>query len=714
MLARASIARLVACLAFAAVIATTLHADTAYYQRVFFDNSTTPDSYFYSLGEASAPSTLRLVGKRVPVDTANFYTGPNALRLEWSSQPKGFWSAELHLYEFRNRVLYFPGDTLSFWIYSPQPLAAGDLPRIVLKDSNRNFTQPLEIGSFTKDLPQGRWVQVLIPMQRFVTASVAKFDPHLLIRILFVQGASDGKNHVLVIDQIKVDSREKSGRVAAIRNLRANGFERHIDLAWDETADPQIDYYNVYRSTGGGPYQKVGMQAPGIHRYADYLGKTGEQASYKVTAVDRNGVESPQSRSVSASTRPMSDDELLTMVQEVSFRYYWEGAAPNSGMTRENLPGNDRIIALGASGFGVMALIVGVERGFIAREQAVDRLLQITAFLDRADRFHGAWPHFLDDDTGHRLPVFGVYDNGADLVETSFLMEGLLAARGYFNSPSEKEKQLHDRITQLWAEVEWDWFRRFPKGDALYWHWSPEYAFVINNRLTGFNEVMITYLLAIASPSHGVPGSLYYSGWVGEGINNPYVNGQTYYGIKLDVGFKQGSPLFFTHYSYMGFDPHHLRDRFTNYFDNNRNMALINQRYCIANPGAYKGYSADDWGITAVDGPHGYVDYAPNSKLDDGTIAPTGAVSSIVYTPEPSVTALKHFYRDLGAQLWGVYGFADAFNQQEDWVSGIYMGLNQAPMAVMIENYRSGVIWKSFMSNPEIRAMIEKIGFQRD
>ena len=690
--------------------AASLSADTAYYQRVFFDNSTTPDSYFYSRGEASIPSTLKLVGKRVPVDSENFYTGPNALRLEWNSQAKGFWSAELRLYEFRNRVLYFPGDALSFWMYSPQALAAADLPRLVLKDSNKNFTQPLELGAFAKDLPANRWVQVQIPMQRFETASLSKFEPHLLNRILFVQGANDSRNHVLLVDQIKVDSftNHESGP-ATVRHLRATGYERHIDLSWDESAPLQVDYYNVYRATGGGGYQKIGMQVPGIHRYADYLGKPGQQVSYKITAVDRSAHESQPSETVTAATRAMSDDELLTMVQEASFRYYWEGAAPNSGMTRENIPGNDPILALGASGFGVMAIIVGVERGFITREQAIDRLLQITTFLARADRFHGAWPHFLDDNTGHPLPVFGVFENGADLVETSFLVEGLLSARGYFNASSARETQLHDRITQLWQGVEWDWFRRFPNGDALYWHWSPEYAFVINNRLTGFNEVMITYLEAIASPTHGVPLSLYYSGWVGEGINNPYSNGQTYYSIKLAVGFKQGSPLFFTHYSYMGFNPHDFRDRFTNYFENNRNMALINQRYCMANPGGYKGYSADDWGITAVDGPQGYVDYAPTPKLDDGTIAPTGSVSSIVYTPEASLAALKHFYRDLGSQLWGVYGFMDAFNQSQDWVSGIYMGLNQAPMAVMIENYRSGVIWKAFMSNPEIQTMMEKL-----
>jgi hypothetical protein len=310
------------------------------------------------------------------------------------------------------------------------------------------------------------------------------------------------------------------------------------------------------------------------------------------------------------------------------------------------------------------------------------------------------------------MPVFGMYDNGADLVETSFLMEGLLAARQYFRGNSEAEQKLYQKITDLWKTVEWDWFRRTENSGFLYWHWSPEYSWHINHRLTGWNEVMITYLLAIASPTRGVPANLYYTGWAG--IPNEYINGHTYFGIKLDLGMGTGGPLFFTDYSYMGFDPRGLRDRFTKYFDNNRNMARINRAYCTKNPGRFKGYGENCWGITAVDGPKGYVPYEPTLRLDDGTIAPTGALAAFPYTPEASMAALKYFYRQLGGRLWGEYGFRDAFNQQEDWFSRIYMGLNQAPIVVMIESYRTGLVWKNFMANPEIQPMLDRIGFKPD
>jgi hypothetical protein len=392
-------------------------------------------------------------------------------------------------------------------------------------------------------------------------------------------------------------------------------------------------------------------------------------------------------------------------------------------MARESTPGDDDIVALGASGFGVMAIMVGAERGFVPRAQAVDRLLRITGFLAAADRYHGVWPHFLSGSTGRRLPVFGQYDNGADLVETSFMIEGLLAARQYFKADGAQGRELYDRITKLWEGVEWNWFSPRAALGALYWHWSPEYSFQIAHRLTGWNEVMITYLEAIASPTHAVPASSYYEGWAsdskvaaqyregwsGTAEGSLYANGHNYEGIKLDVGEGTGGPLFFSHYSFLGFDPHNFRDRYTSYFDNNRNLSLINHAYCARNPRRWKGYGADAWGLTAADGPEGYVPYEPKEQMDDGTIAPTGAIGAMAYTPEQSLAALKHYYRDLGAQVWSIYGFRDAFNQQRNWYSGITMGLNQAPMAVMIENYRSGAIWKSFMANPEIAAMEAKI-----
>jgi hypothetical protein len=412
----------------------------------------------------------------------------------------------------------------------------------------------------------------------------------------------------------------------------------------------------------------------------------------------------------------MTDDELLTMVQEASFQYYWDGAEPDSGMALESIPGNSDLVAVGSSGFGIMALMVGAERGFAPRDQIVDRMLRITNYLAHADRFHGAWPHFLYGSTGHLAPNFGLYDDGADLVETSFLMEGLLSARGYFYRDTPKERRLRDEITTLWQGVEWDWFNATPKHDALYWHWSPNFGFHTANRVNGWNETLMPYLLGIASPTHPIPASLYYSGWAGEG--NParkYGVPVQAYGLKLEVADPEGNvgPLFFTHYSFMGYDPRGVRDKYTNYFINNRNASMIHQRYAIANPHHYAGYGENSWGMSAVTGPHGYRAFHPPSP-DDGTLAPTAAMGAYAYTPEASLLALKHFYRDLGANLWDIYGFRNAFNQTDDWYSPAELGLSQAPQAVMIENGRTGLVWRSFMSNPEIPAMQKAIGFTKD
>jgi exo beta-1,2-glucooligosaccharide sophorohydrolase (non-reducing end) len=569
-------------------------------------------------------------------------------------------------------------------------------------------------------------------LKRFEAASIHALEPSRLASIVFSQGAADGGRHTLFIDEIGVDS-EPRGTDAQARNtdalaapggLTAAGYERHIDLTWQPAGGADLQRYIIYRSFDGKEYQPISTQVRGISRYTDFVGKTGQKAFYKVAVSDRNYRESPLSTEASAITRAMTDNELLTMLQEECFRYYWEGAHPDAGMTLENIPGDDRIVATGASGFGIMALIVGVDRGFITREQGLERLTKIVSFLEKAPRYHGVWSHFMDGHTGASLPVFDMFDNGGDLVETAFLMQGLLAARQYFDGKSDAERDLHRRISALWEGVEWDWYRRSPQSDALYWHWSPDWTWHINHRLTGFNETMIVYLLAIASPTHAVPAELYYTGWAGQSkaamdyrrgwsasmAGDRYVNGHSYYGIKLDVGVGSGGPLFFAHYSYMGFDPHE-RDRFTDYFENNRKLALINLAYCEQDPKHFEGYAANSWGLTASDGPNGYNANAPDANDDSGTMTPTGALASFPYTPEASMTAFKHFYRDLGDRLWDVYGPRDAFDLHDDWYSPIYMGLNQAPITVMIENYRTGLIWKLFMSNPEIQAMLRRVGF---
>jgi exo beta-1,2-glucooligosaccharide sophorohydrolase (non-reducing end) len=717
-------------------LATCAWGSTEYYRHVVFDNSLTADSYYYSHGMANGESFLELKNRRLPVETKTVLTPPNALRLQWQSQRGGGWEAEVHVDGHRNRFPELEGRNLYFWCFAPEAIAAADLPMLVLSNTGEGlqvaefpgaFTEPLPLGRIAGNIPAGKWVQVRIPLSEFRSASIYEFHPESLQNIIFHQGRSDGTRHTLIIDEIRVDNDppgEDASSLPTPENVRAIGYDRHVEVRWDSVNSPLLGRYVIYRALKGKPFEPIGIQLPGTNRYEDFLGAPGLRAEYKVAASDWRYRTSSLSSTATGSTREFNDDELLTMLQEACFRYYWEGADPQSGMTRENIPGDDRIVATGASGMGIAALVVGVDRGFITRSQGIERMKKIVTFLEHAQRYHGAWSHFMNGSTGKTMPVFGMFDNGGDLVETSFLMEGLLAARQYFRGDSESERDLYHRISQLWETVEWDWYRGPQPGDFLYWHWSAQWGWQIQHPLIGFNEVMITYLLSIASPAHGVPAQMYYSGWAGQSQRaisyregwsgstdgDHYGNGKSYYGIKLDVGVGSGGPLFFTHYSFFGFDPHRLHDRYTSsYFENNRNLALINRAYCIANPKHFEGYGADAWGLTASDGPDAYAASAPDQNNDHGTLAPTGALASFPYTPEASLAALKHYYRDLGANLWDIYGLRDAYNPGQNWISPIYMGLNQAPIVVMIENQRTGLVWKNFMSNPEVDTMLHKL-----
>jgi hypothetical protein len=705
-----------------------------YYRHVVFDNSQQADSYWYSDAVAVAPSSLEHASRRIPVDTTVFHSPPNALRLTWVSRAGGGWEADVHLTSFPNRYPEMSGHTLSLWLYSAEPIASDDLPYVVLSDAREglqvatrpgSFTAAEPLGRFAGGLPAHQWTRVEIPLDGLRSASVYPFHPEWLQSVVFHQGRADAAAHTLFIDDIRVDDGEPAVPQHAPESVEVRGYERHAILRWRATEAQSFDHVVVYRSSDGGKsYTPIGIQRAGQQRFFDWLGAPGKTAWYRITAADARGRESPPSATVSATTRPFTDEELLTMLQEEAFQYYWDGGDPDSGMAHENVPGDDRLVAMGASGFGVGALVVGASRGFIARDQARERLEKIVGFLERAPRYHGAWSHYMNGATNQTMPLFGMLDNGGDLVETSFMMQGLLMARQYFNAPTANERDLSARITRLWQGVEWDWYRDNPASDFLYWHWSPEWGFQIHHPLIGFNETMIVYLLAIASPTHAVPASMYYSGWAGQveraqnyrqgwsgsADGKLYANGQSYFGIKLDVGVGSGGPLFFAHYSFLGMDPHALHDRYTaSYFENNVHLALINRAYCIANPKHFAGYGADAWGLTASDGPKGYATPAPDALNDDGTLTLTGALASIAYTPQASMAALKHYYRDLGADLWGIYGPRDAYNPSAHWVSPIYMGLNQAPIVVMVENYRTGLPWKLFMSNPEIEGMLHRL-----
>ncbi len=493
--------------------------------------------------------------------------------------------------------------------------------------------------------------------------------------------------------------------------VRASGHELRIDLEWDHpgTVTP-IDYhsgYHVYRAQqADGAFQRLTTTPVALPVFSDFLDANDVRRWYRVAAVGRDGKESAIPGTVDAVSRVQDDQEFMTSVQRATFRYFWDFAHPDSGLVRERSGGNPNICATGGTGFGLFAIMIGVERGFITRAAAAERINRILHFYDtKAERYHGAFAHWLDGRTGKTVP-FSTFDDGGDIVETSFLVQGMLAVRQYFNRNDPQEIALRVTATKLWESVEWSWYLRSPESHSLYWHWSPNYGWAMDLKVGGgFNETMITYLLAMSSPTFPIPESSYHKGWVGEGTT--YVNGSDYYGYTQWVGQTHGGPLFFTHYSFIGLDPRGLKDQYCDYFENNRNISLINRSYCIENPGRFPGYGELVWGLTASDGPDGYLAHAPG--VDNGTIAPTASISAMPYIPAESLATMRHLYRTYGAKLWGPMGFKDAFNPGRDWFASDHLAIDQGPIICMIENHRTGLCWEQFMKNPEIHRVIAKI-----
>ncbi len=400
----------------------------------------------------------------------------------------------------------------------------------------------------------------------------------------------------------------------------------------------------------------------------------------------------------------LTDNQLLDLVEQQTLKYFYDFGHPVSGLARERNTSGD-VVTTGGSGFGIMAIVAGVNRQFITRPQGLARMQQIVSFLkNNAKTFHGAFPHWMNGSTGAVVP-FSAQDDGADLVETSFLMEGLLTARQYFNGAGADETQLRADINTLWNNVEWSWFQN--GQNTLFWHWSPNYAWSGNMQVNGWNEALMTYVLAASSTTYPIAKAVYDNGWA---KNGNIKNGNSYYGVQLPLGPTRGGPLFFAHYSFLGINPNGLSDAYASYDVQNKAHALINYNYCVANPNSYYGYSANCWGLTASDIENGYTASSPTN--DVGVIAPTAAIASLPYTPVQSMAALRFFYYKLGDKIWGQYGFYDAFNLSSTWFASSYLAIDEGPIVVMTENYRSGLLWNLFMSCPEVKAGMKNLGFQ--
>ncbi|MCU4164647.1 glucoamylase family protein [Carboxylicivirga caseinilyticus] len=433
------------------------------------------------------------------------------------------------------------------------------------------------------------------------------------------------------------------------------------------------------------------------------------------TASQKSGV----SKNTEEDSKQWTDEALLDTIQYQTFQYFWGGAEPNSGMACERIhmdniyPQNDQdVVTLGGSGFGVMAILVGIERGFITRQEALNRFQQVVTFLKGADRFHGAWPHWLNGKTGKVVP-FGKKDNGGDLVETAFMIQGLLAVAEYFKDGNAQEEQLVADINKLWKEVEWDWYTKGGEN-VLYWHWSPNYGWEMNFPVGGYNECLIMYVLAASSPTHPIDPEVYHQGWT---VNGAITNDTVYYGLPTILNYYEHNndpigPLFWAHYSYLGLNPYGLKDRYADYWQLVSNHAKIHYKYCVDNPKGYEGYGSDQWGLTSSYSMTGYAGHHPGES-DLGVISPTAALSSFPYTPRESMQFLRYLYIEADS-LVGPYGPYDAYSQSDNWYLPRYLAIDQGPIPVMIENYRSGLLWKLFMRNKDVQQGLDRLGFTID
>ncbi|MBK9044108.1 MAG: Ig-like domain-containing protein [Saprospiraceae bacterium] len=400
----------------------------------------------------------------------------------------------------------------------------------------------------------------------------------------------------------------------------------------------------------------------------------------------------------------LSKESLLDSIQKKTFRYFWEFGHPVSGLIRERNTSGE-LVTSGGSGFGIMSILVGIHRNFITRQQGLERITTITDFLlTKADRFHGAFPHWLHGSTGKTIP-FSTRDNGGDLVETSYLVAGLLSASEFFDQNTDKEKDLRTKIKLIWEGVEWNWYTK-NNENVLYWHWSPDYNWQMNLQIQGYNEALITYILAASSPTFPISKAVYDEGWAKKGAIK---NGRSYYGLTLPLGYDFGGPLFFSHYSFLGIDPRNLKDLYGNYWQQGVQHSLINHAHCAVNPRKFFGYSDECWGLTASDTNNGYAAHSPTNDL--GVISPTAALSSMPYTPEQSMKALEYFYYILGDKIYREYGFVDAFNLHNLWFASSFLAIDQGPIIIMIENHRSGLLWNYTMKNTDVQHGLNKLGF---
>ncbi|WP_372949179.1 glucoamylase family protein [Mariniphaga sp.] len=684
-------------------------------QEVFFFTEGT-DNTFYDQGvvskdnlgestfEFTHPPGAPQYNDKVPCSTTA-YKGSTSLKFNYISAEDGNWRATIYRSDWSTADISCL-DSLAFYLFYETELPASALPLIGFRAVNKNGSgdvnsQLFSLADYNENIPVGEWTKVKFPLSvLFNDSESADLDFTKVKGIIFNQSESNGTSRLILIDEIS--AYKKISEIPAVENLVATGYDSHAELNWDFPMEDLA--YRIYASFDGGANYEQRAETTENY-YLDFVSEQerNSEVLYRVVSTFQENESEPAETSV--QIRDFSDDELMDMVQRYSFRYFWEGAHQATGMALERSNGNGSTAASGATGMGLMAMIVAHEREYKQQEEIKDRILNILEFLENCERHHGAWSHWYNADTYETQP-FSTDDDGGDLVETSFVAQGLIALKNYFTDADAKSVQIRETADELWRGIDWDWYRN--GQNVLFWHWSPNINFQKNMKVTGWNECLVTYVMAASSPTHGVSKVVYDQGWAGNGA---MVNPRTFYDHEIRLSPDWGGPLFWIHYSHLGINPHGLSDKYANYWQEHVNTAKIHHTYAIDNPKDHANYSDKNWGLTASDDPYGYTAHQPVHN-DNGTISPTAALGSMPYTPEESMKALNYFYRERGKELFGKFGPYDAFNDNLGWVQEAYIGIDQGPIVVMLENHRTGLLWNTVMEDADVQAGLDKLGFQ--
>jgi len=674
--------------------------DATFYNQGIVDVNNLGESTF----EHTHPPGLPQYNDKIPAST-NAFKGQTSLKFSYTSAENGNWKTTIYRNDWSPADISGM-DSLAFYLYAENELPTSALPKIAVKTANKNgsgdvTSQFYNLSEYNNPVPENEWAKIKFPLEKlFNDDENSNLDFSKTKGIVFAQSEFNNTSRLFLIDELTAF--RSIDEVPQVQNLSATGYDSHAELNWKQPLNDLTS--QVWASFDGGSTFELRGETNGDF-YLDFVPEEGKNTTVTYRVVTQAQQKESEPAEAAAQIRDFTDDELLDMVQRYTFRYFWEGAHQSSGMILERSNGNDRTAASGATGMGLMAMVAAHEREYEPRDSVKNRILKILDFLENSDRHHGAWSHWYNADTGKTQP-FSPDDDGGDIVETSFVAQALIALKHYFSGNDNKSVQIREKANQLWREIEWGWYRN--NQDVLFWHWSPNTGFAKGMKVSGWNEALITYIMAASSPTHAISKEVYTTGWA---RNGNMVNPRKYYEQDIRLAPNWGGPLFFTHYTHLGINPHGLADEYADYWQEHVNTAEIHHAYSIENPKNFENYSDKNWGLTASDDPFGYTAHKPMDN-DNGTISPTAALSSMPYTPEESLKALKYFYRERGAELFGKYGTYDAFNDEVDWVSNSYLGIDQGPIVVMIENYRSGLLWQNVMKDEDVQAGLEKLGFQ--